>query len=244
MGTHHATSVNPVYEGFAAQDLMREHGYTKPVAPPAPTMAPVVADAAPMVHGGGAYGAVDQPIAAAMDDAAARMAALEGRLIDGFQRLGALPADQQLPTLLAAVDGTAAAGHGDDAIGVLAEALTRRPLDQSVASLDEAIEHAVRAAAATPVAPVAAPLADEVAKVATPLADEAVKVGTPLADEVAKVVGATAPDLLAAVMHPASTGASALAIAGSDDVLRYGVKGAMSMSAGIDETLRLLVRLR
>lgn len=174
-------SSNPIYGGLYAQ-MLRERGFQVPAyvpeAMPAAARAAVTDDVveAAIPAADDVAAAVDSPVAAAADDAAARIAQLEQRFIDGFQRLAALPEEQRMPALLRAVDAGKAAGHGNDAFGVLAETLASRPLQHSTDALHTSIDDAAKLAAkATAAAAKSAPVVDEAAK-AAPVVDEAVKV--------------------------------------------------------------------
>lgn len=199
-------SANPVYDGLYAQMMMREHGYVVPAGP-------AVADAAPA-----AAGLADDTtsvIAAAADDIAADVAALEQRWQSSLQRLVQLPTEQQVPTIARAVDATAAAGYGDDALGVLGAALESRPLASATPALEGALADLAHAAA---------PTVDDAAKAAMPLLDDVAKVAAPLVDDVAKVaVKASSPLLLGG---------------------GHALQGVMPFAAGVDDTIRLLARLR
>jgi hypothetical protein len=255
-GVAAVASDNPIYGGMYAQMLQRRHGFQIPAARPAhlaeAPVAAMVDEAAPVTAAAATEAAqrVDTPIAAAADDAAARIAALEQRFVEGFQRLGQLPAEQRIPALARAVDAGAAAGHGDDAFGVLATALAERPLEHSVEALHSSIDDALKAAApkVAEVVEKAAPLADDVAK-AAPIIEKA----APVVESVAKaapvveqVVEKSAPVLddvahaAASVLKPSVVEA---ALPLGSDALRYGLKGAMGFEAGIDDTLRLLSRV-
>lgn len=208
-----APSSNPIYRGMYAQMLARQHGFQTPVArtEQLPGSVAAVADQAPKAAAPvtETVAAVDAPVAAAAEKVAAKVAGLEQRIVDGFQRLGALPAEQRLPTLAKAIDAAV-----DDAARLVP--------------------------AAAEVAAKAAPLADDVAK-AAPILDDVVKAAPAIEQVVAK--GAPVLDdvvhAAASVVKPAVVEA-ALPVA--DDALRNGLKGVMSFSAGIDDTLRLLAK--
>lgn len=223
-----AASSNPIYGGMYAQMLMRDHGFQVPAARRellpdeaigavaddiADAAAPAVADAATVA---------DAPVVAAADDVAAKVAQLEQQFVEGFQRLGALPTEQQIPTLAKALDAGAAAGHGDDAFGVLAATLASRPLEHSVPALHAAIDDAAKLAPAAETAAKATPVVDDVLAKAAPIVDDVVAKAAPVVDDVVTK--------------------AALPVA--DDALRHGLKGVMTFSAGIDDTLRLLAKLR
>lgn len=290
-GVAAVASDNPIYGGLYSQMLMRKHGFQVPPARPVELAQAPVASMVDEVAPAAAEAAAkaDAPIASAADDAAARIAALEQRFIEGFQRLGQLPAEQRIPALARAVDAGAAAGHGDDAFGVLASSLASRPLEHSADALHTSIDDALKAAApkAAEVVEKAAPVADEAAKVAasadhpllaaarTQLADDlangtlqhlddtvvpllntklgAVQLVTktdlaaalgkaaPVVEEVAKVAPVVDEVVKGA---PVAEQAIAKALPAGDDALRYGLKGVMGLQAGIDDTLRLLAKIR
>lgn len=229
-------SDNPIYRGLYAQMLIRDHGFQIPAARPqvvaeeavpatAAAAEEIVERAAPLtdaVVDGTPAPAAAGGIAGATDDAAARFAALEQRLVAGFQRIGALPQEQRLPALAKVVDAGAAAGHGDDAFTILASAIAERPLEHSVSALDGVLDDMAKVAPhAAEVATTAVPVVDEVAGRAAPVADESVHVAAAVAKPVAGI---------------------AAALPAADDTFRHGIKGAMSFSAGIDDALRLLAR--
>lgn len=166
---------NPIYGGLYAQMLVRKHGFQVPAARPeqlrdaAPVADEVVDAAKPVVAA-----APETPIAAAADDAAAKLQLLERRFVEGFQRLGALPEEQRIPSLARAIDAGAAAGHGDDAFGVLARELAARPMEHAVDALHSSIDDAGKAVPkVADVVEKAAPVADDVATKAAPVADDA-----------------------------------------------------------------------
>jgi hypothetical protein len=232
-------SDNPIYGGMYAQMLMRKHGFQVPAMRPQalPETAAVVADevveaAAPVA----AEAAKDSPIAAAAAQERAKIAALEQRFVEGFQRLGQLPAEQRIPTLAKAIDLGAAAGHGEDAFGVLATELASRPLEHSVEALHGSIDDALKAV----------PKIAEVVEHAAPVIEQAAPAVEHAAPAVEQVVAKSAP-VIADVAHAAVSVATPRIIEGSlpiaDDVLRNGLKGVMSFEAGLDDTLRLLARV-
>ncbi|MCW2927507.1 MAG: hypothetical protein JWM86_1475 [Thermoleophilia bacterium] len=207
----------------AARGLTDAPHAAVPVAPGAAAdIAAEVADAAP-----------NGAISGAADDAAARLRDLEQRLVEGFGKIGGLPAERQVPVLAAAVDATAAAGHGDDTFRLLATALAERPLEASVGALDEALAAVAHAAPA-------ATAAAEVATHAAPVADDAARVA---AAAVPRVVEAIAPAIVEEVA-PAAVAAVKASLPASSGALHGGLQGAMGFSAGIDDTLRLLARVR
>jgi hypothetical protein len=246
-------SDNPIYGGLYAQMLMRRHGFQVPAMRPQalPEAAAGVADgvveaAAPVVA---EAPKAETPIAAAAADEAAKVAALEQRFIEGFQRLGQLPAEQRIPTLAKAVDAGAAAGLGEDAFGVLAQTLADRPLEHSVDALHSSIDDALKAVPkvaevvekAAPVVEKAAPVVEHAAPViehAAPVVEKA----APIVEQVVKAAPA-----LEEVAHAATAVVKPQVIEGSlpiaGDVLRNGLKGVMGLEAGIDDTLRLLARV-
>lgn len=184
-----AASANTAPGGLYAQLLMRDQGFHVPMVPAAQMpgdAATAVADealdagapAAATTRAPAAASTADD-VAAAADDVAAKVANLEQRLIEGFQRLGGLRAEDRLPTLARAVDSGAVAGHGDDAFGVLASALASRPLEHSVAALDGALDDAARltAAAAADVATPAAAAKPATTHLAASLGDEGLRSG-------------------------------------------------------------------
>ncbi len=242
---------NPIYNGLMAQSLMREHGFVAPTAAPdgmvlgggvaddvrlvtaatEPAVAPVAAAATSQV---------DAPVVAAADDAAARLAALEQRLIAGLQRLGDLPQDSKIQVLARTVDATAQ--HGGDSYDVLARTVLERPLDDTVVAFERSLDDAAKV-----VAPVLDNVVPAAAPAAAPIAETVVKAAAPVADDVTEAVAKALPGALEAVvprlaetMAPkvAEALAPKLLAAGSDDALR----GVMSFSAGIDDTLRMLAR--
>lgn len=222
-----ATYANPVYNGLFAQRLMREHGFVPPIGAPtafasdAAVASAAAADVAPIAA---PASMPEAPIAAAADDVAAHVADLEQRLIASFQRLGDLPADAKIPALARAVDAGAAAGHGDDAFSVLARTLAERPIEHSIGALNGAIDEALR------VAPT----------VAETVADDAARVAPTVVDEAAHAAASVAPRIVAAVEPAAAAGVGHLLPSAS--AAMHGLPGAMSFSAGIDDTLRLLAR--
>jgi hypothetical protein len=169
-------------------------------------------------------------------------------MVESLQRLAALPQEQKLPALGRALDLTAEAGLGDDAFGVLARELTARPLDTAVDALDIAVREA--GSVAPKAAEAAVPLADEAMRVAAPAAEQlAARVAAPVADDVARVVEAavpqiverTAPAILDAVM-PAiaqAAGSRSLLVGGGE-----ALHAAMPFASAVDDTLRLLTRIR
>ncbi len=220
---------NPIYNGLYAQSLMNEHGFVAPTAAPEG-----------MVVGGGmaddvrlvaaaADPVADAPIAAAADDVATHVAAMEQRLVAALQRLGELPQDSKIPVLSRAVDATAA--HGGDSYDVLARTLLERPLDDAVVAFERSLDD---------VGKVVAPIIDDAAKVAAPVVDDAAKAVAPVAaDLVADVVSKAVPQVVeSAVPKVIAAAQPRLLAVGGDDALR----GVMSFSAGIDDTLRLLAK--
>lgn len=252
---------NPIYNGLMAQKLMREHGFVAPTAAPdgivlgggvAEDIRLVTAAAEPAVAPAAAAAAGDAaaaPISAAADDVAAHVADLEQRLLTGLQRLGELPQDAKLPVLTRAVDATAQ--HGGDSYDVLARTLLERPLDDAVVAFERSLDDAARivAPAIDDAAHAAAPVAAEVAaKVAAPVAETvAVKAAPVLAETVAEVVAKAVPQVIeAAVPKVVEAATPSIVAAARSGLLTSGSEGAlrgvMSFSAGIDDTLRMLAR--
>lgn len=232
---------NPIYNGLMAQSLMREHGFVAPTAAPdGIILGGGAADdvrlvAAPATAAPAAT-AADAPIAAAADDVAAHVAAMEQRMLGALQRLGELPQNAKIPALTRAVDATAA--HGGDTYDVLARTLLERPLDDAVVAFERSLDDAAKVVA--PLVDDAATAAPTAAKVVAPVVDDAAKAAAPVvADAVAEVVSKAVPQVVeAAVPKVIAAAQPRLLAVGGDDALR----GVMSFSAGIDDTLRLLAR--
>ena len=244
---------NPIYHGLMAQQLMRDHGFVAPTAAPDGGVlgGGAVADDVIVINGrhlvregnpgagnaaiyrpvaeAASQTAADAPIAAAADDVAAHVAEMEQRMLAGLQRLGELPQESKIPVLTRAVDATAA--HGGDTYDVLARTLLERPLDDAVVAFERSLDDAAK---------VVAPVVDDAAKVVAPVVDDAAKVAAPVvADAVADVVTTAVPQVVEAAVPKVIAAAQPRLIAvGGDDALR----GVMSFSAGIDDTLRLLAK--
>jgi hypothetical protein len=251
---------NPIYNGLMAQRLMREHGFSAPTAAPdglvmgggvADDVRLVTAAAEPAVAPAAtaAAGQVDAPISAAADDVAARVADLEQRMLAGLQRLGELPQDAKLPVLMRAVDATAQ--HGGDTYDVLARTLLDRPLEDTVVAFERSLDDAMHAVAPVvdDAAHAAAPVAAEVAaKVAAPVAETvAAKAAPVLAETVAEVVAKAVPQVVEAAVPKVVEAATPSIVAAAKSGLLTGgsegaLRGVMSFSAGIDDTLRMLAR--
>ena len=255
---------NPVYNGVYAQMLMRETGFVPPTQPvqglaaAAPEVVAAPVAAAPAAAAA-ADAAPDSAIASAAADAADDIAALERRLVESFERLAALPQEQKIPALAGAVDATAAAGHGGDAFDVLATSLASRPLDAAADAMHASIDDVERAAlhVSDDVAHAATPLADEVAKVVAPATEAlaktvapAAEAAAPIADDVARVVEAAVPKVVESALPKVvdaaipvlahAGGTRSMLAAGAADALH----GVMPFAAGVDDTLRLLARVR
>ena len=248
-GTTSTQYANPVYHGLYAQSLMQHNGFVAPTAAPAgldaaevralaETADEVAPAAAPIVETAAAA-APEGAIAGAADDAAARVYDLEQRLVGAMQRLAELPGEQQLPVLTRAVDATAQ--HGGDSYTVLSNSLLQRPMEDVIPAIERSLDDAAKLAApvADDAAKVAAPVADDVAKAAAPVVDDVAKVAPAAADLVAEVVAKAVPQVVeAATPKVVASAGSRLLLGGSDDALR----GVMSFSAGVDDTLRLLAK--
>ncbi|MCW2922293.1 MAG: hypothetical protein JWL76_2167 [Thermoleophilia bacterium] len=244
---------NPIYNGLMAQSLMREHGFVAPTAAPdGMILGGGVADDVRLVAAAAepaAAPAATAPISAAADDVAAHVADLEQRMLTGLQRLGELPQDAKLPVLTRAVDATAQ--HGGDSYDVLARTLLDRPLDDAVVAFERSLNDAAKvvAPAIDTAAHAAAPVAAEVAaKVAAPVAETvAAKAAPILAETVAEVVAKAVPQVIEAAVPKVVEAATPSIVAAAKSGLLTGgsegaLRGVMSFSAGIDDTLRMLAR--
>lgn len=231
---------NPIYNGLMAQQLMRDHGFVAPTAPPdgvilaggaADDVRLVAATVEPAADvATAATSAADSPIVAAADDMAA---AMEQRLINGLQRMSEMAPEYKISALQQTVDATAA--HGGDSYDVLSRAMLERPLDDVVVAFERSLDD-LDALAKVPVAPVV----DDAVKVVAPVVDDVATAAAPvIADTVAEVVTKAVPQVVEAALPKVVAAAQpSLLLAGSDDALR----GVMSFSAGIDDTLRLLAK--